>query len=144
MVQSKANLRVFFKKNKDVVTKIIICMHIVDTLMIGTDEMIVGFKEGLGQRFSYNEQQGFIRHLSAWYQDKRDEKIELYLEANMKDLIDLTEYSQISWIIVCCVSKLLPGGANEARELCRHLSSPRPVYQKEVKGDAGYLLRNQN
>jgi hypothetical protein len=88
MIQSQVDPCVFYKRDKSGETILIAVTHVDDTLLCGTKSAIEDFKIAIKQRFGFTEQKGFIKHLGVWYKERRDEKGERYLEADMHDTVD--------------------------------------------------------
>ncbi len=95
MVQAMADPYVFYKRNKDRRTILIVICFVGDTLLLGLKSEIEWYKEGVKSRFDYTDLGGLRKHLGVWYEEKMDKNGERYLVATMpkkvREIIELYE-----------------------------------------------------
>jgi hypothetical protein len=86
MKNSQSDPCVFYLKDDNGATKLIVASHVDDCIMAGTKEAIEQFKMDVKKRFNITDLGLLKKHLGIWY-DWKEENGEKYIEATMPKLV---------------------------------------------------------
>ena len=87
MTNSQSDPCVFYLKDENGKTKLIVASHVDDCIMAGSKVAIKQFKKDVKTRFNINEVGTLKKHLGIWYEWKQDNKGEKYIVASMPKLV---------------------------------------------------------
>jgi hypothetical protein len=87
MRNSQSDPCVFYLKDDDGKTRLIVASHVDDCIMVGPKHVIEQFKLDVKTRFNITDLGTLTKHLGIWYEWKKDDNGEKYIVATMPKLV---------------------------------------------------------